>query len=294
MFNTGRFHQVLDRVDDLISRVERLLPATGGSGPEGEAIAWRWRRVGQYGGGFVPVAEPVVVDPDALHGIDHQRTLLERNTRQFVAGLPCNNALLWGARGTGKSSLVKALLGRYADDGLRLVEVGAGELVDLPDVVAPLARRSERFIVFADDLSFGADDPAYRALKAVLEGSVAAAPPNVVIYATSNRRHLMPELMSENREARAVDGEIHPGETTEEKISLAERFGLWLSFPPFSEEDFLAMAQQWLARIAPEQPFDDEARAAAKRWALARGSRSGRTARQFALDWAGQRRLERG
>ncbi len=293
MFNTSRFHQILDRVDGLLDRIEGLLPAQTCAGPTGEALAWRWRRSGQHAGRFVAVPEPVTMDLQALHGIDHQRTVLERNTRQFVAGLPCNNALLWGARGTGKSSLVKGLLAAYADHGLRLVEVSAADLVDLPDVVAPLAGRPERFVVFADDLAFSGDDPAYRALKAVLEGSVAAAPPNVVIYATSNRRHLMPEFMSENREARAVDGEIHPGETTEEKISLAERFGLWLSFPPFGEDDFLVMVEGWLARIAPEQPFDEAVRTAAKRWALARGSRSGRVARQFALDWAGQCRLER-
>lgn len=290
--NTGRLHRLFDRAEELMDRCERLLPDSLPSAPAGDAIAWRWRRPGQRAGGFVAVRQPTGVALADLHGIDDQRAVLERNTRQFVRGLPCNNALLWGARGTGKSSLVKALLHGHAEQGLRLIEVDAADLVDLPEVVAPLAGRSERFIVFADDLAFGAEDPAYRALKAVLEGSVAATPDNVVIYATSNRRHLMPELMSENREARAVEGEIHPGETTEEKISLAERFGLWLSFPPFGESDYLAMAEGWLARIAPELPFDEEARAAARRWALTRGSRSGRVARQFALDWAGSRRLD--
>ena len=293
ILNSNRLHRLLDRAEGLMDRFERLLPAADAGQPDTDAIAWRWRRSGSRGGGFVPVPRPAAVELEDLHGIEDQRATLERNTRQFVAGLPCNNALLWGARGTGKSSLVKALLQRHADAGLRLIEVDAGDLVDLPDVVAPLARRSERFIVFADDLAFSGEDPAYRALKAVLEGSVAAAPDNVVIYATSNRRHLMPEFMSENREARAVDGEIHPGETTEEKISLAERFGIWLSFPPFGEADFLVMAEGWLQRIAPEVPFDEEARTAARRWARHRGSRSGRVARQFALDWAGQRGLER-
>lgn len=291
ILNSSHLHRVLDRAEDLMARFERLLPESPPSEPGEGAIAWRWRRGGR-GGGFVAVPAPAAIDLDDLHGIDEQRAVLERNTRQLVYGLPCNNALLWGARGTGKSSLVKALLARHADEGLRLVEVDAADLVDLPDVVAPLAGRSERFIVFADDLAFNAEDPAYRALKAVLEGSVVTAPDNVVIYATSNRRHLMPEFLSENRDARAVDGEIHPGETTEEKISLAERFGIWLSFPPFREQDFLVMAAGWLARIAPELAFDDEARTAAKRWALMRGSRSGRVARQFALDWAGSKRLQ--
>lgn len=291
ILNTSRLHQLLDRADDLMVRLERLVPAAPATDPPGANTAWRWQRNGRGAGGFVAVPAPAGGELEELHGIDEQRRTLERNTRQFVAGLPCNNALLWGARGTGKSSLVKALLKRHADDGLRLVEVDAGDLVDLPAIVEPLGRRPERFVLFADDLAFSGDDPAYRALKAVLEGSVAGAPENVVIYATSNRRHLMPEFMSENREARAVDGEIHPGETTEEKISLAERFGIWLSFPPFAEADYLVMAEQWLGRIAPGVPFDEAARTAARRWARARGSRSGRVARQFALDWAGARQL---
>lgn len=291
LLNSQRIQRLLDRVEGILGRVEHIVPSSEINGPEGSALAWRWRN-GRYGGGrFVAVPRRPGIELEALHGIDEQRATLERNTRQFVHGLPCNNALLWGAKGTGKSSLVKALLQRYADQGLRLIEVEAGDLTDLPDIVGPLARRRERFVVFADDLAFNAEDPAYRALKAVLDGSVATAPSNVVIYATSNRRHLMPEFMSENREARAVDGEIHPGETTEEKISLAERFGIWLSFPPFAEADFLAMAEAWLARLDPELAFDDDARTAARRWARARGSRSGRVARQFALDWAGRQRL---
>ncbi|MDX1610365.1 MAG: ATP-binding protein, partial [Halofilum sp. (in: g-proteobacteria)] len=197
-----------------------------------------------------------------------------------------------GARGTGKSSLVKALLAEHAVDGLRLVEVDAADLLDLPDVVAPLADRDERFLLFADDLAFDADGAGYRSLKALLEGSIASAPDNVVVYATSNRRHLMPEFMSENREARAVDDEIHPGETTEEKISLSERFGLWLSFHPFGQDDYLAIAETWLRRIDADCPFDEAAREAALQWALRRGSRSGRVAHQFALDWAGRRGLD--
>lgn len=292
ILRSERLHRLLDRADDLIGRIERMLPRPAPGEPEGDALAWRWRRAGERGGGFVPVARPAAIALDDLHGIDDQKAALERNTRQFVRALPCNNALLWGARGTGKSSLVKALLRAHADEGLRLIEVDATDLVDLPDLVAPLAGRAERFIVFADDLAFAADDPGYRALKAVLEGSVAGAPDNVVIYATSNRRHLMPEFMDENRDTRVVDGEIHPGETVEEKISLSERFGLWLSFHPFRQDDYLEIARAWLARIDPDLEFDGDTREAALQWALTRGSRSGRVARQFALDWAGRRGLE--
>jgi len=283
-----RFDRLCDRAEQLLARIEGLLPAQLPRVPTGDAGAWRWQRRGPGYGGFVPVETPASLAPADLHGIDEQKAALERNTRQFVAGLPCNNALLSGARGTGKSSLVKALFSAYRERGLRLVEVDATDLLDLPDVVKPLAGRDERFILFADDLAFDADSPGYRSLKALLEGSIASAPENVVVYATSNRRHLMPELMAENREARAVDDEIHPGETTEEKISLSERFGLWLSFHPFRQDDYLAIAENWLRRIDPSCPFDETTRAEALQWALRRGSRSGRVAHQFALDRAGR------
>ena len=275
-----------------MTRIEQALPPEPPpAAPTGAAVAWRWRRAGRQGGGFEAVAEPAAVDLDDLGGIDDQKTALERNTRQFLHGLPCNNALLWGARGTGKSSLVKALLRRHADAGLRLIEVEASDLIDLPDIVRPLARRRERFIIFCDDLAFDADDAGYRALKAILEGSVAGAPANVVVYATSNRRHLMPEYQSDNRDTRAVDGEIHPSEAAEEKISLSERFGLWLSFHPFRQDAYLAIVEAWLHRLDPKLAFDDPTRQAALQWALARGARSGRVARQFALDWVGRARL---
>ncbi|MDZ7828802.1 MAG: ATP-binding protein [Halofilum sp. (in: g-proteobacteria)] len=289
-----RFERLCDRAEQLLARIEGLLPAELPRAPTGDAGAWRWQRRGPGYGGFLPVKAPAALALTELHGIDEQKAALDRNTRQFVAGLPCNNALLWGARGTGKSSLVKALFAEYRDRGLRLVEVDATDLLDLPDVVAPLAGREERFVLFADDLAFDADNPGYRSLKALLEGSIASAPDNVVVYATSNRRHLMPEFMAENREARAVDDEIHPGETTEEKISLSERFGLWLSFHPFRQADYLAIAENWLMRIDPSCPFDEAARAQALQWALLRGSRSGRVAHQFALDWAGRARLDDG
>ncbi len=278
------------RAEQLIERLEALLPPPQARTTDWRALAYRWRRHGR-GGILEPIEQPHRLALGDLLGIDHQKTVLARNTLQFVQGLPCNNALLWGSRGTGKSSLVKALLNEYADRGLRVVEVDGHDLCDLPSIVGPLAGRDERFILFTDDLSFAADDPSYRALKAMLDGSVAVAPPNVVIYATSNRRHLMPEFMQENLEARNLGGEIHHGETVEEKISLSERFGVWLAFHPFNQDTYLAIVRHWLSHLDAQQAFDESAREAALRWALQRGSRSGRVARQFAADWVGQRRL---
>ena len=236
---------------------------------------------------------------DDLLGVDAQKARVVANTRQFVAGLPANNVLLWGARGTGKSSLVHAMLNTYAEDGLRLVEVERTALRGLPDVVDRLAAEPFRFLVFCDDLSFEADDPSYKALKSVLDGSVFATTENVLIYATSNRRHLMPEFHRENLETRhTADGEIHPGETTEEKVSLSDRFGLWVSFQPFPQGGYLEVAAHWVARLSGAAgltvPFDEAARAEALRWALARGSRSGRTAHHFARHWVGQQGLADG
>jgi predicted AAA+ superfamily ATPase len=289
--STDRFHKLIDRADALITRLEGLLPAPPPHVPRGDTAAWRWCRTVRAGGGFVPVNRPAAVELDDLVGIDEPKAALERNTRQFLQGLPCNNALLWGARGTGKSSLVKAILAAHRGQGLRLVEVGAGDLVDLPEIVEPLGDARERFIVFADDLAFDGDDAGYRALKAVLEGSVAGQPDNVVVYATSNRRHLMPEWMSDNREPARGGGEIHPGEAVDERISLSERFGLWLAFHRFDQETYWAAVQRWLQRLDPQCPADEAARAAALQWARARGAPSGRVARQFALDWAGRGRL---
>lgn len=253
------------------------------------AQAFRWRDDGRLQAIDAPQALPL----ERLHGIETQKQRLVANTRQFVAGLPANNALLWGSRGSGKSSLVKALLPTFAHDGLRIVEVPAHRLVDLPDLVARLADRPEKFIVFSDDLSFEAGDGSYKALKAVLDGSLAAAPDNVIIYATSNRRHLLPEFKSENQAAQQIDGEIHHGEAVEEKISLSERFGLWLSFYPFDQANYLAIAARHLAAhgMAAEIGVDAPWERAALQWALARGSRSGRTAEQFVRDWAGKQGL---
>ncbi|MBX6393270.1 MAG: ATP-binding protein, partial [Burkholderiales bacterium] len=209
------------------------------------SVAFRWRRR-QGQGTLVPVKHVHRITLDDLQDIDRQKALVDANTRQFVRGLPANNVLLTGARGTGKSSLVKAILNRYAEEGLRLIEVDKLDLLDLPEIVELVASRPERFIIFSDDLSFEANDPGYKALKTVLDGSVAASSDNVLIYATSNRRHLMPEFMQENLEYKHLGGEIHPGETSEEKISLSERFGLWVSFYPFDQEEYLRIVAHWL------------------------------------------------
>jgi hypothetical protein len=279
--------EVLVKAQALIERLERLLP---GAAPEPDfaaTIAFRWRR--RDGRGFLqPVAHPHKIQLEDLRDIDRQRDLVHRNTVQFVRGLPANNVLLTGARGTGKSSLVKALLNRYAAEGLRLIELDKKDLLDLPDVVERLAAQPYRFILFCDDLSFGADEAGYTTLKAVLDGSVAAAPENVLLYATSNRRHLMPEFMSENLQTRYLGEEIHPGETVEEKISLSERFGLWVSFYPFNQDEYLDIVRHWLRRLGVDEPADGEMQREALQWALQRGSRSGRVAWQFARDWAGR------
>ena len=249
-------------------------------------LAYRWRDDGT----LAPIAAPRLLPLDRLHGIAHQKERLVANTAQFLADRPANNALLWGARGTGKSSLVRALLHEFADAGLRIVEVPAHRLVDLPDLVTRLVGRAEHFIVFSDDLSFETGDGGYKALKAVLDGSLAAAPDNVLIYATSNRRHLLPEYQADNQAATHVGGEIHHGEAVEEKISLSERFGLWLSFYPFDQTHYLDIAAHHLAALGLDVDIGNDApwERAALQWALARGNRSGRTAEQFARDWAGR------
>ena len=225
-----------------------------------------------------------------LKEIDLQREKIQRNTEQFVRGLPANNVLLTGARGTGKSSLVRACLHTYATEGLRLIEVDKTELVDLPDIVELVSQRPEKFIVFCDDLSFDDGEPGYKALKSVLDGSVAATTPNVLVYATSNRRHLLPEYMAENLTyTHTADGEVHPGEVVEEKISLSERFGLWVSFYPFNQEEYLKIVAQWLSALGVDDESITQARSEALVWALERGSRSGRVAWQFARDYAGRR-----
>lgn len=277
--------RLIARADKVLQRVEALLPAAPTS-PDWSATAWRWQsRHGR--GALQAVTHPHQIRLSDLHHLDEQKAEILRNTRQFVHRLPANNVLLTGARGTGKSSLVKALLTELADDGLRLIEVDKQDLVALPEIVALIRDRNERFIIFCDDLSFEAGDAGYKALKVVLDGSVASTSENVLVYATSNRRHLLPEYMSENLQTTHQDGEIRPGDTTEEKISLSERFGLWLSFYPFDQEQYLKIAREWLADFGITR-WDDEMRRAALQFSLARGARSGRVAWQFARDYAGK------
>ncbi len=280
---------LLNRAEQLLRRLEALLPALPVA-PDWSAHAYRWRRVNGRGQ-LLGVAVPHRIHLHDLRDIDPQKAALVRNTRQFLQGLPANNVLMTGARGTGKSSLVKALLTDFADKGLRLVEVDKADLTDLMEISDLLRDRPERYIVFCDDLSFDADEPGYKALKVALDGSVASAADNMLIYATSNRRHLMPEFMSENLETRYVGDEIRPGETTEEKVSLSERFGLWLSFYPFDQDAYLDIVRHWLKHFGISR-LTPQARQAALQFALGRGSRSGRVAWQFARDWAGQQRLK--
>ena len=278
----------------LVRRVSDLLPPAG-------RVDWSvtraaaWRR--DFGGRFAPLTHIDDIGLDDLLGIDRQKEQLEANTAQFVAGHPANNALLWGARGTGKSSLIHALLNRYAERGMRLVEVDRRALAGISDIAATLRDEPYRFVIVCDDLSFEADDASFKELKSALEGSVFARSENVVIYATSNRRHLIPEYMSDNLETGHRGGEIHDGESVEEKISLSDRFGLWLSFYPFRQDEYLDVVRHWLGRLAERHgvqcPWTEDVRKAALQWALARGVRSGRTAQYFARHWVGKTLLER-
>jgi len=276
------------RAHSLLDRLEAILPAPVAEPDWTAAVAFRW--VGRGGRKqLVPVHKLSPIGYDDLVGIDEQRRKVERNTRQFVQGKPANNVLITGSRGTGKSSLVKASLNKFARQGLRLVEVDKADLVDLPELTALLAERPERFIVFSDDLSFEEGEPGYKALKSVLDGSVSATADNVLIYATSNRRHLMPEYLQENLSYKHLEnGEIHPGEGVEEKISLSERFGLWVSFYPYSQDDYLRIAAHWLAAFGVADKQMDKALQESLVWVLERGSRSGRVAWQFARDWVGR------
>lgn len=283
--------QFLRRAEGLLERLEAVLPPATAREPDWKrSFAFRWRRRPNGGGNYLqPVLHASTIALGDLHHVEAQKRQIEQNTRQFVARRPANNVLLTGARGTGKSSLIKACLNAFADQGLRLIEVDKADLADLPDIVDLVAGRPERFVVFCDDLSFEEGEAGYKALKVALDGSITAQSDNVLIYATSNRRHLMPEKMSDNASYRhGEDGDLHPGETVEEKISLSERFGLWLSFYPFRQDDYLAIAAHWLASFGCTPQQIEAARPEALQWALQRGSRSGRVAWQFAKDYAGK------
>jgi len=281
--------RMLLRAETLMARIESVLPQALHAPDWRASIAFRYRKRSNGHGVLEPVKHVATLSLDDLKEIDVQKEKIQRNTLQFINGLPANNVLLTGARGTGKSSLIKACLQTYAPEGLRLIEVDKQDMVDLPDIIDVVASRPEKFIIFCDDLSFEEGEPGYKALKSILDGTVAAATPNVLIYATSNRRHLLPEYMKDNLSySHTSDGEVHPGEVIEEKISLSERFGLWVSFYPFSQEAYLLIVDQWLSSLGVPHDLIAKARPEALVWALERGSRSGRVAFQFARDFAGR------
>lgn len=282
---------LLERAEILLTRLEPYLPVPLKSPDWQQIYAGRWQKRNHHGL-FQVVAHPHQIRLQDLLGIEVQKQKIVQNTLQFLHQQPANNVLLWGSRGTGKSSLIKALLNEYASQGLRLVEIEKHDLIDLPEVVEMFYQRPERFIIFCDDLSFEQDDASYKALKSILDGSISAPPANVLIYATSNRRHLLPEYLRENLEARNVEGEIHHGEGMEEKISLSDRFGLWLSFYPFKPDEYLAIVYYWLRQLGVNPAETEEIRQEALQWALWRGARSGRAAWQFARDWAGRQQIQ--
>lgn len=282
--------QFLERAESVLTRLENLLPSQTATSVDWDSptAAFRWRKKNGRGA-LVPIARISPVSLPDLFFVERQKTLLEQNTRQFLQGKPANNVLLTGARGTGKSSLVKACLNEFSDQGLRLIEVDKNDLVDLDEISELIASRPESFILYCDDLSFDEGDSSYKALKVALDGSVAAQPDNILIYATSNRRHLLSEKMSDNDGySRNEDGDLHPSETVEEKISFSDRFGLWLSFYPYSQDEYLFIMAHWLRSFGCTEDQISAATQEALQWALHRGSRSGRTAWQFARDYAGR------
>lgn len=282
--------QFFNRANLLIDKLESILPEYTGKDELNNAPALRWRCKDRHSW-LQPVKHLSDIRLDDLKCIDRQKQAIIRNTQQFLQAYPANNVLLWGPRGTGKSSLIKAVLNCFRDDGLRLIEVERNHLLELHDICDQIQGLEGRYVIYCDDLSFEADDPSYKALKVILDGSISTTPENVLIYATSNRRHLMPEYMSENREARIVEGELHLGETTEEKISLSERFGIWLSFQPFNQEQYLSIVDYWVEKLYGPVADCEAMNKLALRWALEHGSRSGRTAWQFARDWTGRKKL---
>jgi len=283
-----QFERLMGRFESLMERIESVLPKPLSAPDWTVSVAYRYRKRTSGHGALEPVRHLGEMRLTDLKEVDGQKEKIRRNTEQFVSGRPANNVLLTGSRGTGKSSLIKACLNEYSGQGLRLIEVDKADLTDLPDIVEVVSGLPEKFIVFCDDLSFEEGEPGYKALKSILDGSIAAASPNVLIYATSNRRHLLPEYMTDNETyTRSDAGEIHPGEVVEEKISLSERFGLWVSFYPFSQDEYLTIVGQWLSSFGVDPQAIAAARPASLVWALERGSRSGRVAYQFARDYAG-------
>ncbi len=284
-----QWDHLLSRAEQLIDRIEAALPRRLTPPDWSRSVAYRYRKRGAGYGALEPVRHIGAIGLRDLQEIGPQKEKIRLNTLQFVTGKPANNVLLTGARGTGKSSLIRACLDEYAAHGLRLIEVDKADLIDLPDIADMVSDRPEKFIVFCDDLSFEEGESGYKALKSILDGSVAATTPNLLVYATSNRRHLLPEYMKDNLSyTHTQAGEVHPGEVVEEKVSLSERFGLWISFYPFSQSEYLTIVAQWLTSFGVAQAEIESARAQALVWALERGSRSGRVAYQFARDYAGK------
>ena len=292
----SRLNAFLERADAVLARLEPLLPTPRHAIDWSQCLAARWQREGRSGF-LLPLEVSLDMRLSDLIGVDTQRETLARNTQQFLDGLPANHALLWGSRGTGKSSMVRALLAQHAKAGLRLIEIERDHLADLPRVVEQLLKLPQRFILFCDDLSFEAGEGDYRVLKSVLDGSLEQAPENVLLYATSNRRHLVPENQSDNDNWTRVDGELHPNEAVEDKIALSDRFGLWLSFYPFTQEHFLNVVEHWIGELANKAGLpwqrDEALHILAVRWATGRGNRNGRCAYQFARYWVGLKLLER-
>ncbi|MEE4708716.1 ATP-binding protein [Pseudomonas alliivorans] len=291
----SRMNAFLERADAVLARLEPLLPALREPVDWTQALAARWVREGRSGY-LMPLEVSLDMRLSDLIGVDLQREQLGRNTRQFIDGLPANHALLWGSRGTGKSSLIRALLAEYAASGLRLIEIERDHLGDLPRLVEQLQKLPQRFVLFCDDLSFESGEGDYRVLKSVLDGSLEQAPDNVLLYATSNRRHLVPEKESDNVNWQQVDGELHPSEAVEDKIALSDRFGLWLSFYPFTQDHYLNVVEHWITQLALKSGLgwkrDEDLDKAAVRWATGRGNRNGRCAYQFARYWVGLQLLE--
>lgn len=288
--------KLAQKLDQLLDRIQPLLPPVITPVDWATVPAALWQKH-QSRGYLEAVRSTPTGTLDDVLGVDRQKALVVKNTEQFVRGLPANNVLLTGSRGTGKSSMIQALLNEYRSERLRVIQVDKTDLADLLHIVAAVQNEPYRFLLFCDDLSFEAQDEGYKALKSALDGGVYSPPDNILIYATSNRRHLMPDYHSDNEGARVVDTEIHHAEAVEEKVSLSDRFGLWVTFYPINQDMYLDIARHWLARLGERYGVDvewnDEVRMICLRWAGNRGNRSGRTAAQFARHWIGQQLLER-
>ncbi len=284
--------KIIKRLDVILDRIEPFIPTFPSTATDFNGGAYYWKSYGQRGY-FQKIERPTNYCLEDLQCIDRQKELIDRNTQQFMANLPSNNVLLWGPKGTGKSSLIKALLSEYQEKGLNLIEVEREDLRDLRTIIEQLSNKEGHFILYCDDLSFEADDASYKALKVVLDGSLSNTSENILIYATSNRRHLLPEYMSDNVASKNINNELHLNETIEEKISLSERFGIWLSFHPFNQDQYIKIVNYWLKKLGNDTDNNDAVIKKSLKWALERGSRSGRSAWQFAKDWTGQQQLKK-